>query len=170
MTFPKKSPKGPGSRPRVLKRHQNGRQRVPKWSPGVSKFNPKAKKNVENLQQVAQESQNGAQGATMEPQGATLEPQGPTNAKHTEKAHPNCKKHTHQKLPQGAKQRRKTIYPQTPNQPKKQRGTQRNKQSNKHTHAQELRTANTNTNSRGRVLAEGDVDPAAGSPKEPFRL
>ena len=26
------------------------------------------------------------------------------------------------------------------------------------------------TNSRGRVLAEGDVDPAAGSPKEPFRL
>ena len=50
MTFPKKSPKGPGSRPRVLKRHQNGRQRVPKWSPGVSKFNPKAKKNVENLQ------------------------------------------------------------------------------------------------------------------------
>ena len=26
------------------------------------------------------------------------------------------------------------------------------------------------TNSRGRVLAEGDVDPAAGSPKEPFGL
>ena len=26
------------------------------------------------------------------------------------------------------------------------------------------------TNSRGRVLDEGDVDPAAGSPKEPFRL
>ena len=26
------------------------------------------------------------------------------------------------------------------------------------------------TNSRGRVLAEDDVDPAAGSPKEPFRL
>ena len=69
MTFPGKSPEGPGSRPRVLKKHQNGRQRVTKWSPGVSKFNTKATKSVENQQHVAQESQNGAPGATMEPQG-----------------------------------------------------------------------------------------------------
>ena len=143
----------------------------------------------------------GPQGAKMEPRGHKVKPQGsrkykksatwtPRDSKwspwchigaprspkmqNTHKKLTQIAKKTHQKVPRGAKQRRKTIYPQTTNQPtnqpKQQRGTQRNKQSNKHTHAQELRTANTNTNSRGRVLAEGDVDPAAGSPKEPFRL
>ena len=161
--FSLKSPEGLGSRPRVLKRHQNGRQRVTKWRPGVSKFNTKATKSVENPQHVAQGSQNGASAATMEPQSL-----------HKCKTHiknsPNLQKKHTRKVPQVAKQRRKTIYPQTTNQQKKQRGKQRNKRTNKHTHAQELRTANTDTNSRGRVLAEGDVDPAAGSPKEPFRL
>ena len=70
-------------------------------------------------------------------------------------------KKTHQKVPRGAKQRRKTIYPQPTNQSKKERKRDTKKQTieQTHTHAHELRTANTNSNSRGRVLAEGDVDP-----------
>ena len=42
--------------------------------------------------------------------------------------------------------------------------TYKNKHLNDQTTKVQLRVANTNTNSRGRVL------PAAGSPKEPFRL
>ena len=45
-----------------------------------------------------------------------------------------------------------------------------NEHPNKKTTKAQLRTANTDTNSHGRMLAEGDVDLATGSPKEPCRL
>ena len=78
-----------------------------------------------------------------------------------------------------------TIHPN--NQPtketKRDANQQTTKQTNKHPHTHLhkhpdnktsriflLQTANTNTNCRGRVLAEGDVDPAAGSRDEPTRL
>ena len=125
--------------------------RVPRWSPRVSKFSPKATKSCENLQHAPQGSHNGAPGATMEPQG------------------PHKYKTKHKKLTQiatktseGAPRSKKTTkkpyrHRQPTNQRNKEKHIETNKQSNKPT--QELRTANTNTNSRGRVLAEGDVDP-----------
>ena len=105
--------------------------RVLKWSPGVSKFSPKATKSDENLQHVPQGSHNGAPGATMETKV-------PTNAnKNIKKSHKLQQRH--QKVPQGQKKQQKLPYghrqpSKKTNQPKKQIETQRNKQSNKHTH------------------------------------
>ena len=120
MIFSQKSPEGPGSRPRVLKRHQNGGQRVTKWSPGVSKFNTKATKSVENLQHVAQGSQNEAPGATMEPQGLH-------KCKTHIKTHPTCKKNIPERCPKWPNKEEK---PYTHKQPTKET----NKRTNTHTH------------------------------------
>ena len=115
----------------------------------MSKFNPKATKSKEHLQHVAQGSQNGAPGTTMEPQGL-----------HKLKSSPKLQNKTYQKVPLRGQTKKKNHIP-TNNQPTKETKRDTNKQTieQTHTHAQELPTANTNTNSRGRVLAEGDVDP-----------
>ena len=111
-------------------------------------------------------------GPTMEPWVLQWSPKVPTNAKKNIKNSPKFNKDI-RRCPKVEKTNEK-YHIDTDNQAKNQptKETQRNtkKLTIEQTHTQERRTANTNPNSRGRVLAEGDVDPAAGSPKEPFRL
>ena len=139
-------------------------------------------------------------GAQMEPRGVKVQPQGHQNYRKSTTCTPRvpqwspgcyngdqgphkCKqKHkkitqiatkTSEGAPRSKKTTKATILTQTTkqkNQPTKETKRNTKKQTIEQTHTQELRTANTNTNYRGRVLAEGEVDPAAGSPKEPFRL
>ena len=96
----------------------------------------------------------------MQPRVLHWSPKDPTNATTKNKKLTKLKQ-THQQVTQGAKKTKKHI--DTNSQPSN-RDTK--KQTIEQTHKQELRTANTNTNSRGRVLAEGDVDPAALSSRE----
>ena len=161
--FPEKSHKGSKVRTQSLKETTKLDQRVSKWTPGVTKLSPKGPESGKNQQHVIQRTRNGAP-------GATLELKVPTNAKQTQKTHPNSRKNTPEGAPRS--QTKKKNHMTTNSQPTKEskRDTKKQAIEQTHTHAQEPRTANTNSNSRGRVLAEGDVDPAAGSPKEPFRL
>jgi hypothetical protein len=99
--FPEKSQKGSKVRGQSLKETPKWKRRVSKWGPGVTKLSPKDPESATNQQHVIQETRNGAP-------GATLELKVPTYAKHTQKTHPNNEK-THQNVPQGAKQERKTI-------------------------------------------------------------
>ena len=59
----------------------------------------------------------------------------PTNAKHTHKKLTQiAKRHTRRCPKEPNKEEKPYDHKQPTNQPKKERGTQRNKQSNKHTH------------------------------------
>ena len=88
-------------------------------------------------------------GAQMEPKGGQMEPQGLPKSQKNNKVYPKCAKLE----AQGATQTHKHTNTQT----HKHANTQTT-QTNTYTH--KLRTSN--PKSRGRVLAAGDVDPAAG--------
>ena len=126
--FPEKSHKGSKVRTQSLKKTPKWDQRVSKWTPGVTKSSPTGPESAKNQQHVIQGARNGAT-------GATLELKVPTNAKQTQKTHPNSKKtHTRRCTKEPNKEEKSHDHKQPTRQPKKERGTQRNKQSNKHTH------------------------------------
>ena len=101
--FSRKVEKGSKVRPQSLKKTPKWHPKVRKWSPGVTKLSPKGPESTKNQQHGFQGTRNGAPGATLEPQGAQ-----------------KCKTHIKNSPKLHAKQRRKTIYPQTTNQPTNQ--------------------------------------------------
>ena len=77
--FPKSRTRGPGSRPRVLKRHQNGSQGCPNGAQGSQNGAPR-------FPQVAKKRQMYAKGVKMEPQVLQWGPKVPQSAnKHTKR-------------------------------------------------------------------------------------
>ena len=149
-------------------------KKTPKWTPKGTQMEPKVQ----------------PQGYKKCRKSATCSPRVPKRSPGCYNGAPRChigaarshKCKTHRKDPPKLQKTHTRSYPKVPTkkknhiptntQPTKEtkRDTKKQTIEQTHTHAHELRTANTNSNSRGRVLAEGDVDPAAGSPKEPFRL
>ena len=124
------------------------------------------------------------QGAKMEPRGHKVKPQGsrkykksatwtPRDSKwspwchigaprspkmqNTHKKLTQIAKKTHQKVPRGAKQRRKTIYPQTTNQPTNQNNKEGHKETNNRT--------NTHTHKSFELQTQTQTPAAGCSPK-----
>ena len=127
--FPEKSQKGSKVRNQSLKETPKWKRRVSKWSPGVTKLSPKGPESAKNQQHVIQGTRNGAP-------GATLELKVPTNAKHTQKTHPNSKKNTPEGAPrsQTKKKNHMTTNSQPTNQRKKEGHKETNNRTNTHTH------------------------------------
>jgi hypothetical protein len=123
--FPEKSQKGSKVRTQSLKK-------TPKWDPKGGQMEPRGHKVK------LQGSQKCKKSATCTPRDSKWSPRCHIGAprspqmQNTQKTHPNCKK-THQKVAQGAKQRRKTIYPQPTNQRKKEGHKETNNRTNTHT-------------------------------------
>ena len=99
-----------------------------KWTSGVTKLSPKSPESGKNQQHVIQGTRNGAP-------GATLELKVPTNAKQTQKTHPNSKKHTPESAPrsQTKKKNHMTTNSQPTNQRKKEGHKETSNRTNTHT-------------------------------------
>ena len=63
--FQKSRKRGPGSRPRVLKRHKNGSQGCPNGAPGCQNRAPRSPQVTKKTTHVYQGCQNGAPSVTM---------------------------------------------------------------------------------------------------------
>jgi len=127
--FPEKSHKGSKVWTQSLKKTPKLDQRVSKWTPRVTKLSPKGPESGKNQQHVIQGTRNGAP-------GATLELKVPTNAKQTQKTHPNSKKNTPEGAPrsQTKKKNHMTTNSQPTNQRKKEGHKETSDRTNTHTH------------------------------------
>ena len=94
--FPKRDRRGPGPRLKVLKRHQNGPQRIPKWSPGLPKWSPEVAQSVKKapscIPRVPKWRPRCHNGAPRSPKVKNRHHLGPKSATKTPKCAPRCQK------------------------------------------------------------------------------